>query len=100
MDEVNLNYQTLILNSKYLLKNIKATASVDFKTDRLIQEVVRREFFSSTVISIAHRVDTVMACDRVVVMNAGRIDEVGRPQDLMKRSDGRFRILANDHGYH
>ena len=73
----------------------EATASMDLETDRMIQETVRREFRESTVIIIAHRLDTVMDCDRVVVMGEGRVLEVGPPGQLALDSGSEFHKMVN-----
>ncbi len=63
------------------------TASVDLETDKLMQAIIRREFASYTVICVTHRVRTVENYDRVVVMDAGSIVDIGSPRDVIS-SDG------------
>jgi len=60
----------------------EATASVDEETDAMIQEMIRNEFKSCTVVTIAHRLNTIMDYDRVMVMESGNIKESGKPSDL------------------
>ncbi|KAL4789301.1 hypothetical protein BDV19DRAFT_374334 [Aspergillus venezuelensis] len=61
----------------------EVTASVDRETDRLVQEVIREWFCDRTVIMVAHRIQTVLDCDRVVVLHGGVVVEVGRPAVLL-----------------
>ncbi|KAJ2781598.1 hypothetical protein H4R18_002782 [Coemansia javaensis] len=77
----------------------EATANVDLATDREMQRIIRSEFSDCTVLTIAHRLETIMDCDRIVVMDRGRIAEVGSPKDLID-AGGHFAELvrANDFG--
>ena len=68
----------------------EATANVDLDTDALVQNVLLSELQDRTVISIAHRTETVMNCDRVFVMSNGKVVEAGNPRDLMKDGDSAF----------
>ena len=54
-------------------------ANVDYETDRLIQDVIRNKFKDSTVITIAHRLNTIMDYDKVLVMDQGRVVEFDKP---------------------
>jgi ATP-binding cassette subfamily C (CFTR/MRP) protein 1 len=69
-------------------------SSVDAATDNLMQEVLRKAFKDRTIIAIAHRVNTLMDFDRIVVMEAGRIVEIGLPGELMEKENGLFRTLV------
>ncbi|KAJ2332691.1 Canalicular multispecific organic anion transporter 1 [Coemansia sp. RSA 2681] len=71
----------------------EATADVDLETDRKMQELIRSEFSECTVLTIAHRLDTIMSSDRVIVMKKGEIVEIGPPQELAA-SDGMFAELV------
>ena len=61
----------VMLKKSRLLFMDEATASVDSHTDGVIQKIIREDFASCTIISIAHRIPTVMDCDRVLVIDAG-----------------------------
>ena len=73
----------------------EATANVDFKTDHLIQEVIRHKFKDSTVLTIAHRLDTIMDYDKVLVLDGGRVMEFEKP-DFLIRKGGLFADLVKN----
>lgn len=73
----------------------EATANVDHGTDHQIQLVLRSAFRKSTVIVIAHRVQTVLDCDRILVMGDGQILEFDSPDILLADSSSTFYNLVN-----
>jgi ABC-type multidrug transport system fused ATPase/permease subunit len=81
--------RALLRNAKILLLD-EATANVDTHTDALIQSTIQTEFAGCTILTIAHRLNTVMHCDRVVVMQSGRIVECASPGELMADKKGVF----------
>jgi len=76
--------RALVQKSKIIIMD-EATANVDFKTDRLIQEVIRLKFKDSTVITIAHRLNTIMDYDKVMVLDGGRVLEFDKPEVLISQ---------------
>ncbi|GAU91810.1 hypothetical protein RvY_03999-3 [Ramazzottius varieornatus] len=89
--------RALLRRSKILILD-EATAAIDFETDKYVQEVVRKEFSDCTVITIAHRINTIMDSTRVLVMDAGRIREFDTPANLVEQPDSLFYKLAKDAG--
>lgn len=75
----------VMLKQSRLLFMDEATASVDSQTDAVIQKIIREDFAARTIISIAHRIPTVMDCDRVLVVDAGRAKEFDKPSNLLQR---------------
>ncbi|XP_009608983.1 ABC transporter C family member 14 [Nicotiana tomentosiformis] len=75
----------VMLKRSRLLFMDEATASVDSQTDAVIQKIIREDFAACTIISIAHRIPTVMDCDRVLVIDAGIAKEFDKPSRLLER---------------
>ncbi|AEO56572.1 hypothetical protein MYCTH_2059686 [Thermothelomyces thermophilus ATCC 42464] len=71
----------------------EVSSSVDQETDEEMQRVIRAEFAAYTIVMVSHRLGMVMGFDRVVIMDAGRIVESGRPGELVEREGSRFREL-------
>ncbi|RHY22927.1 hypothetical protein DYB25_009688 [Aphanomyces astaci] len=77
----------------------EATAAIDHDTDQLLQQVVRSEFASSTVLTIAHRLDTVLDCDRILVFDQGQLVQNDTPAALVHAGTGIFFELVTEGGY-
>lgn len=77
-----------ILRENKILLMDEATANVDPQTDALIQKTIRQKFANCTVLTIAHRLNTVMDSDRILVMDAGRCVEFASPHELLTRPSG------------
>ncbi|KAH7838796.1 hypothetical protein Vadar_031269 [Vaccinium darrowii] len=75
----------VMLKRSRILFMDEATASVDSQTDAVIQKIIRVDFAACTIISIAHRIPTVMDCDRVLVIDAGWAKEFDKPSHLLER---------------
>ncbi|WJX23543.1 ABC transporter C member 14 [Trifolium repens] len=75
----------IMLKRSQILFMDEATASVDSQTDAVIQKIIREDFADRTIVSIAHRIPTVMDCDRVLVIDAGLAKEYDKPSRLLER---------------
>ncbi|KAG1690982.1 Multidrug resistance-associated protein 7 [Nymphon striatum] len=84
--------RAVLINSKVLCID-EATAHVDLETDKLIQSTIQKVFKNKTVITIAHRLDTIMHCDRVIVMQEGKIVEFDSPEILLQDTQSHFYTL-------
>ena len=90
--------RALLRQSKILVMD-EATSSVDSQTDAKVQETIRREFVDKgvTVLTVAHRLDTVLGYDKIAVLTAGEIVEYGSPSELLEKRNGEFsRLVMQD----
>ncbi|KAG9492340.1 hypothetical protein GDO78_000707 [Eleutherodactylus coqui] len=85
--------RALLRNSQILLLD-EATAAIDNDTDVLIQETIKDAFSECTVLIIAHRLNTVFHCDRIMVMDHGKITEFDRPSVLLSKENSTFHAMA------
>lgn len=86
--QLSTGEKQLICLARVLLKDSpilvldEATANIDSETDRVIQSVIRKEFAAKTVIAVAHRLSTIADFDQIIVLQNGRILEMGTPKQL------------------
>ncbi|EKM77362.1 hypothetical protein AGABI1DRAFT_130448 [Agaricus bisporus var. burnettii JB137-S8] len=87
-----------ILKRTKVLVMDEATASVDYATDELIGKTIRQEFADSTILTIAHRLRTVIDYDRVMLLEDGRIIEFDKPTTLLSDNTSKFHSLCKATG--
>ncbi|KAM3964279.1 multidrug-Resistance like Protein 1 [Aphomia sociella] len=87
-----------LLRKTPLLVLDEATAAVDLETDELIQKTIRSEFASCTVLTIAHRLNTIMDSTRVMVLDKGQLVEYAPPDQLLQDKNSIFYSMAKDAG--
>ncbi|XP_070185918.1 multidrug resistance-associated protein 1-like isoform X2 [Littorina saxatilis] len=103
-ENLSVGQRQLLCLARALLRKTKvlildeATAAVDLETDDLIQGTIRTEFAECTVLTIAHRLNTIMDYTRILVLDAGKIAEFDAPQTLLQNSDSIFYGMAKDAG--
>ncbi|KAF9895546.1 Multidrug resistance-associated protein 1, partial [Lobosporangium transversale] len=84
--------RALLRKSKVLVLD-EATAAVDVETDELIQKTIRKEFQDRTILTIAHRIKTIMDYDKILVLEKGQVEEYDTPANLLRKK-GLFYSLA------
>ncbi|KAI8775250.1 multidrug resistance protein 1 [Biomphalaria glabrata] len=99
---LSVGQRQLVCLARALLKKTKilildeATAAVDMETDTLIQNTIRTEFSNCTIITIAHRLNTIMDYDRIMVLDAGLVKELDTPSNLLANSRSAFYSMAKE----
>jgi len=100
-DNFSVGQKQLLCLARAILKDSKilildeATASVDPETDQLIQVTIRSVFKHCTILTIAHRLSSIIDCDRVVVLDKGSVLELGPPKFLLEDTHSAFYQLVN-----
>ncbi|GAB4840687.1 Canalicular multispecific organic anion transporter 1, variant 2 [Ancistrocladus abbreviatus] len=89
--------RALLRRSKIIVLD-EATAAVDVGTDALIQKTIREEFRSCTMLIIAHRLNTIIDCDRILVLSAGQVKEYDTPENLLLCKDSAFSNMVDSTG--
>ena len=103
-ENLSVGQRQLVCLARALLRKTKvlildeATAAVDLETDDLIQATIRKEFVDSTVMTIAHRLNTIMDYDRIMVLDKGRLVEFASPEELLGDTKSIFYGMAVDAG--
>ncbi|XP_043470082.1 probable multidrug resistance-associated protein lethal(2)03659 isoform X2 [Leptopilina heterotoma] len=87
-----------ILRKNRILILDEATANVDPRTDDLIQKTIRKRFMDCTVLIIAHRLNTIMDCDKIIVLDSGFLEEMDHPYKLLNRGTGLFYEMVQQTG--
>ena len=87
--------RAIIRKSKIILLD-EATSAVDHHTDQLIQETIRDVFKNNTVLTIAHRIDTILDYDKILIMEQGKILEYDSPNNLLNNKESKFRNIVTE----
>uniref|UniRef100_A0AC11APY1 Uncharacterized protein n=1 Tax=Ovis aries TaxID=9940 RepID=A0AC11APY1_SHEEP len=99
-ENLSVGQRQLVCLARALLRKTKilildeATASIDFETDNLVQTTIRKEFSDCTILTIAHRLHSIIDSDRVLVLDSGRITEFETPQNLIHKRGLFFDMLT------
>ncbi|KAJ6502921.1 P-loop containing nucleoside triphosphate hydrolase protein [Mycena vitilis] len=90
--------RAILRRSKVLILD-EATSAIDYKTDSVIQNSLRNQLRGDvSVITVAHRLQTIMDADKIMVLDTGRIVEFDSPKKLLEIKDGKFRALVEESG--
>lgn len=101
-DNLSVGQRQLVCLARALLRKTKvlildeATAAIDFETDELIQKTIRTEFAECTILTIAHRLNTIIDYDRILLLDDGRLVEFASPRQLLADTKSRFYQMAKE----
>lgn len=97
LDEATANIDTEYVSVIQIRIN-KHFFFISLRTDKLIQTTIRNKFYDCTILTVAHRINTVMDNDRIMVLDAGKIVEFDAPNNLLRNKQGAFSKLVNEAG--
>ena len=89
--------RAMLANPRLLVLD-EATSSVDSTTDKFVQQMLRSQFPNTTLLTIAHRLNTIIDYDVVLVMDKGKVLEIGSPKELLSNPNGIFSALVDATG--
>ncbi|TRY53220.1 ABC transporter [Cryptosporidium tyzzeri] len=101
-NNISLGQKQLICLARAILRKSKiilldeATSSMDIATDNIIQNIIKTHFSSCTILSIAHRIHTIIDYDLIIVLDKGKIVEYDSPQNLLSNTSSVFYSIANE----
>lgn len=87
--------RALLRRSRIIILD-EATAAIDHETDKFLRKVIRTAFSKSTVLTIAHRLDSVLDSDKILVLDNGQAVEFASPQELVTKGGGHFYELMHE----
>merc|ERR1712226_1612208 len=85
-----------ILRKNKIVLLDEATANIDIETEQMVQKLINEEFKDCTMLTIAHRLQTIIKSDKVMVISYGKVAEFDKPKKLMKNPKSHFTKLVND----
>lgn len=103
-ENLSVGQRQLVCLARALLRKTKvlildeATAAIDIETDELIQKTIRTQFDDCTILTIAHRLNTIMDSDRIIVLDQGIIAEFDTPENLLSNTNSIFYGMAKSAG--
>ncbi|KAI9142973.1 P-loop containing nucleoside triphosphate hydrolase protein [Paraphysoderma sedebokerense] len=89
--------RSILQESKIIVAD-EATANIDYQTDSLIQNTIRTKFSNSVVLTIAHRLSTVLSYDKILVLHLGQVMQFGHPHELLMDKKGILSLMVDDTG--
>lgn len=103
LDEVSTETEMMTIHSfakktQSFFVLVQATASVDRRTDQLLQQALSETFSDGTILAVAHRLDTIIESDLILVLGHGEVLEFGSPAELLRRESGSFASMVADTG--
>merc|ERR1711871_1206068 len=89
--------RALLMDCKVLLLD-EATSSIDLQTDAVVQQIIRQNFINCTILTIAHRIETVIDSNKILVLDDGVVAEYDSPRSLLSQENSIFASLVHEMG--